>query len=116
MYLTKTFTDKHNDCKIQFIIGNATNIVNRLYKKYNTGMIYKEFIGGYMLTVSMNCYHIIIDSNHISYNVINHELFHAVMAITTDRNVFEEESRALLMGTISDCIYHFLKEKHIKIA
>ncbi len=116
MYITKTFKHKMYDCDVQLIVtSNILKVVNNLYKKFNTGMKYTDYIAGLMLSVSMNKYYIIINSEFLTYNIINHELFHAVMSITSDRTVYEEESRALLMGTLSEDIYTFLKTKNIKI-
>jgi hypothetical protein len=49
------------------------------------------------------------------HNTIAHEVFHAVMKITEDRDINDEEAQAWLVGHISGDIYKFLKRKKIEI-
>jgi len=104
------------DCKIQFIVSkNAKKTVNRLYKKYNTGMKYEDTIAGFMLTMSMNQYYLIIDENYLTYNCLTHELYHLTQSLTADRNIFEEEQRAWVQGACAQEIFDFLNLKKVKI-
>ena len=116
MNFVKIIPIKLYDTKLKFIISNdARKTINRIYKKHKTGMVYKDYIAGMFLTLSMNTYYIIIDNRHLDHNTIQHEQFHCVMEITFDRCVYEEEQRAWLMGFIGQEIYNFIKEKGIKV-
>lgn len=114
--ITKIFKIPTYDCKLQLVISDdARETINKLHKKHNIKMIYKDPLEGMMFTVAMDVYHLIIDKSYVTYNTINHESFHATMAITADRNIFEEESRAWLAGWIGQQIYKFLESRNIKI-
>ena len=116
MYLQKTFELKLYDCRVQIIVSkSATQTVNKLYKKYNTGMTYTDCIAGMMVTVSMNKYYLVVDEKHLTYNTICHELYHLTQGITYDRNIFEEEPRAWLQGILAQEIFDFLKKKKVNI-
>lgn len=116
MYLTKTINLSIYDCKVQLIItSDARKTINKLYKKHNTDMVYEHYIAGMMFTVSMNKYMIIIDENHLTYNTITHETLHCSLAITADRNIFQEENQCWLLGLLCQDIFTFLKDKKIEI-
>lgn len=116
MYLQKTFKIPLYDCKVQFIVSkSATKTVNRLYKKYNTGMTYNTSIAGFMLTVSMNVYYVIIDEAFLNMNSLVHEVFHCATAIAEDRAIQNEESKAWIAGLIAQEISDFLNLKKVKI-
>lgn len=53
---------------------------------------------------------------YLSHNTIAHEVFHAVMKITEDRDIKDEEAQAWLVGHITGDIYKFLKKKVIEIS
>lgn len=116
MHLKKTFNIPLYDCKIQFIVSrDARKTVNRLYKKYNITTKYTDTIAGFMLSVSMDQYFVVIDEKHLTFNSLAHELFHLTKAITTDRNVFEEEQQAWVQGACAQEIFSFLKSKKVVI-
>jgi hypothetical protein len=94
---------------------DARKKANSIFKKHNTGMVYKHYIEGIMITFSMNNYYFIIDARHVSYNTICHELYHLTQAITADRDIHEEESRAWCQGYIGNEIFKFMKESDIEI-
>ncbi len=116
MYLTKTIKLPLYDTTVQFlVVKSAKKTVNRLYKKYNTGMVYRDTIAGFMMNVSINKYYIIIDENHLTYNTILHELMHLSNAITCDRSVYEEEPKCWLHGQLGQEIFDYLKFKKVNI-
>lgn len=116
MYLSKTIPVPIYSTKVRFIVtGDAKKTVNSFHKKHNIHHKYEDCIEGLMFTVGMDIYNIIIDSNYLSHNTIQHETFHAVMAITADRNIFEEEQRAWLMGYLGQEIQNFLKSKKVSL-
>lgn len=117
MGLQKTFDIPLYECKVKFIVSqDARKTVNRLYKKHNTKMTFPDEVEGFMLTMSMNQYYIIVDAKHLTFNTVCHELFHLTKAITTDRNVFEEEQQAWVQGFCANEIFSYLKSKKVVIA
>lgn len=116
MYFKKTISIPLYDTKVKLIITpDILKVVNNFYKKHNTNFRYTDSIAGMMLTMSMDEYTILISTDFLTYNTIMHELFHCVMAITADRNNFEEENRAWVQGFIAQEIFNFIKNKGIKI-
>lgn len=117
MHLQKSIKIKIYDTTVCFIVcEDAQKKVNQLYKKYNTGMKFNEYLEGLMFTVSMNRYYLVVGEAHLTHNTILHELFHTVKAIAFDRNISEEESLAWIQGFIGEQIYKFLESKNIKIS
>jgi hypothetical protein len=105
------------DCDLHIICTpDARRKVNAIYKKHNTGMVYKHYIAGMSLTLSMNTYYFIVNNNHVSYNTVCHELFHLACAITSDRDIHEEEARAWVQGLVANEIFKFLHQNGIEIA
>lgn len=103
-------------CELHILLcDNAKSAINRIYRYHKCNDKYKDEIEGMMLTLSMDRYYFIIDNRYITNNTILHELYHLTQAMTADRNIFEEESRAWTQGYLGDVIYSFLKEKNINL-
>jgi hypothetical protein len=100
------------DCKVKLIITeDALDTVNKLHKKYKIERSDNDYIAGMMFSANMDLYVIVIDFKFLTYNTLQHEQFHAVMSITADRNIFEEEQRAWLSGYLAQEIYNWLNKK-----
>ncbi len=116
MYLSKVIPVKLYDTTIQFIISDdIAKVYNRIQKKHNTNARWENSPAGGMLSLSMDRYHVLINSEYLSYNTILHELFHLVKGIGFDRNIFEEEPLCWLQGMIGQEIFKFLEQKKVKI-
>lgn len=116
MYLTKTIPIPIYTTAIKFIVtGDILKSVNKVYKKHNCGMFYKDLMAGCSISLSINTYYIILDKDYLTPQYINHEILHSILAITQDRGIYEEESRCYLMGIVSKEIYDFLKSKKVSL-
>lgn len=104
------------NCELQFcVLDNLNGELNKLYKKYKVNEIFDESAEGVLFTPDIDKYILLIDYKYLTHNTIAHEVFHAVMKITEDRDINDEEAQAWLVGHISGDIYKFLKRKKIEI-
>jgi hypothetical protein len=104
------------NCELQFYVVDALNIeVNKLYKKYKMNDVFDESAEGVLFTPDIDKYILVIDVKYLSHNTIAHEIFHAVMKITEDRDIEDEEAQAWLVGHITGDVYKFLIKKSINI-
>jgi hypothetical protein len=60
-------------------------------------------------------YYLIIDLKYLSYNTLAHELYHAVVRVTEDRDIVDEETQAWLAGHLTGTMYKFLEKKNLPI-
>lgn len=104
------------NCELQFCVLDGLNSeINKLYKKYNVNEVFDESAEGVLFTPDIDKYILLIDLKYLSHNTIAHEIFHAVMKITEDRDINDEEAQAWLIGHITGDIYKFLKRKAISV-
>lgn len=104
------------NCELQFYVVDTLNIeVNKLYKKYKMNDVFDESAEGVLFTPDIDKYILMIDVKYLSHNTIAHEIFHAVMKITEDRDIEDEEAQAWLVGHITGDVYKFLIKKSINI-
>ena len=104
------------NCELQFYVVDALNIeVNKLYKKYKMNEVFDESAEGVLFTPDIDKYILVIDIKYLSHNTISHEIFHAVMKITEDRDIEDEEAQAWWVGHITGDVYKFLNKKSIQI-
>jgi hypothetical protein len=93
------------------LIGEA----NRIYKKYK---IKEEFEGeceGAVVMPDIAKYFLLLNTKYLSHNTIAHEVFHAAVRVTEDRDIADEEAQAWLAGHLTGVIYKFLAKKNIVI-
>jgi hypothetical protein len=93
------------------LIGEA----NRIYKKYK---IKEEFEGeceGAVVMPDIAKYYLLLNTKYLSHNTIAHEVFHAAVRVTEDRDIVDEEAQAWLAGHLTGVIYKFLAKKNIVI-
>lgn len=113
----KTYTDKQYACKITYIITSNIEVeITKWYKRNKLKL--EEFIldsEGVVLFETISHYTLIIDENCLSYNTINHELFHLTREIAVPRGIHEDESQAWIMGNVSQQLYNFINSKNLKI-
>jgi len=106
------------DCNIIFILtDDLKSEVKSIYKKYKI-LIPEEEDGqsaGMLLVPDIDVYILLIDPHYLSHNTIAHEIYHAAVRITEDRDISDEEAQAWLAGHITGVIYKFLDNKKIQI-
>jgi hypothetical protein len=116
MTLKKLINVETFGCKLQLILSDKiSKEVDRVYKKYNVNLHKDYEIEGIFISGEMTQYHLIIDLSFFSHNTIAHEVYHAVVRITEDRDVVDEETQAWLCGFLTEQIYLFAKKKKLEI-
>lgn len=109
------------DCDIIFIItDDLKSEVKTIYKKYEILTLEEDDdnegeSAGMLLSPDIDVYILLIDPHHLSHNTIAHEIYHAAVRITEDRDISDEEAQAWLAGHITGVIYKFLDKKKIQI-
>jgi len=104
------------NCVSYFVItNNLDKYVNNIYKKYNQISDFEGEAEGVVVSPDISDYYIIIDLKYLSYNTIAHEIYHAVVRITEDRDIVDEEAQAWLCGHLSETAYRFIKKKNLSI-
>jgi hypothetical protein len=104
------------NCELQFYVLDQLNAeINKVYKKYKVEEVFEDSAEGALFTPDIDKYMLFIDIKYLSHNTISHEIFHAVMKITGDRDIKDEEAQAWLVGHITGDVYKFLKKKSIEV-
>lgn len=103
-------------CTVNVVItDNINSEIAKTYKKYKiTGDLDIE-AEGVLIAPDITNYHLIIDTKYLSHNTIAHEVYHAVVRITEDRGIVDEEAQAWLAGHLTDTVYTFLQKKEMII-
>ena len=84
-------------CRLDLIISdNIAKDINILYKKYNADLPDDYNVEGILISGENSKYYLIIDLKYLSHNTIAHEIYHAVIRITNDREIVDEETQAWL--------------------
>lgn len=116
MMFKKTLNIETFSCKLQLIISDDINKeINKIYKNYNIPPVSDHEVEGMLISGSNRLYYLIIDNNCLSHNTIAHEIYHAVVRITEDRDVSDEETQAWLCGFLTEKMYSFIKQKKLEI-
>jgi frataxin-like iron-binding protein CyaY len=104
------------NCNIFITITDDLNKqVNSLYKKFSHKDTFNCDAEGVVITFDIDNYYIILDKQYLSHNTIAHETYHAVVKVTEEREIVDEESQAWLMGYLSEEVYKFIAKKGFKI-
>jgi hypothetical protein len=105
------------NCNVDIIITDAViPEVNRIYKKHKIAEKFEDTVEGVVISPDMDYYYIILTPRYLTYNTIAHEVFHAVIKITEDRDVEDEEAQAWLCGHITTETYKFIEKKNFKVS
>lgn len=103
-------------CNVFIIITDELkNQVNSLYKKFKNNDQFNYEAEGVVVTFDIDNYYVILDKVYLSHNTIAHELYHAVVKVTEDREIVDEESQAWLMGYLTEEVYKFIERKKFNI-
>jgi len=117
MKIIKTIKVPTYSCELLFIITDQLKAESeKIYKKYKLTL---EDDGGesegILLSPDIDKYFLIIDTKYLSHNTIAHETYHAVVRVTEDRGVSDEEAQAWLCGHLTGVMYKFLEKKKFDI-
>lgn len=103
-------------CEVDFIVTDQMKTdCNLLCKKYNIKNDDDGENEGILLFCDLAKYFLLIDLKYLSHNTIAHEIYHAVVMVTEDRGVEDEEAQAWLCGHITGAVYKFLDKKKLLI-
>jgi hypothetical protein len=104
-------------CKLELIVTKDIQAeVCRLLKKAGLPDEFDGGAEGMMLSFIMEYYYLIIDEKYLTHNTLAHEIYHAVVRITEDRNITDEETQAWLAGHITQFVYKFLESKKLEVS
>jgi len=105
-------------CDVDFIVTDQMKIDSKaIYKKYKIAPD-EDDDGeneGILICSDISKYFLLIDLKYLSHNTIAHEVYHAVVRVTEERGVVDEEAQAWLCGHITGAIYKFLDKKKLQI-
>lgn len=107
--------DQYNCQLIVIISDKIKDDTNKLLKKDKISHRIDYEIEGIFLSHDIDKYYLLLSTKHLSNNTIAHEVYHAVVRITEDRDINDEESQAWLCGHITETIYKYLNNKNVKI-
>jgi len=65
--------------------------------------------------ISIDSYFLLFHKDFLTHNTIAHELFHAAVRVTEDRDITDEEAQAWLAGHLTGEIYKFFEKKKLNI-
>jgi len=104
-------------CELSFMVTDQLKVESqKIYKKFNLKLEDDDGESeGILLTPDIDKYFLIIDVKYLSHNTIAHEIYHAVVRVTEDRGVVEEEAQAWLCGHLAGVVYKFLDKKKLEI-
>ena len=104
------------NCSIELIItDNIQRVANSIYQKNNIKDRLDYEVEGVVLTLDIDKYYLIFSPQYLSHNTIAHEIYHAVVRVTEERDVVDEEAQAWLSGHITSEVYKFIIKKGIKV-
>ena len=118
MKLTTTIKLETYSCEVIVTITDELKTLSeKLYKKYKI-KVDEEDEGeneGMLVSPDISKYFLLIDLKYLSHNTIAHETYHAVVRVTEERGIVDEEAQAWLCGHLSGTIYKFLDKKKLQI-
>lgn len=104
------------NCNLIIIITDSLKKeVNSIYKRLKHKEIFDEEAEGILLTLDIDNYYLIYDTQYLSHNTIAHEVYHAVVKVTEDRDIVDEESQAWLAGYLTEEVYKFIIKKGLNV-
>lgn len=104
------------NCYVSLIVTDQLNdVVNEIYKKSNSKDSFTAEAEGVVVTFDIDSYSLVLDTKYLTHNTISHELYHAVVRVTEDRDIVDEESQAWLMGYLAQEVYKFIAKNGFKI-
>ena len=116
MKATTTIKLETYSCALIIIITDGLKAeCKKIYKKYKIEGGEDSEDEGIFISTDITKYFLLIDSKYLSHNTIAHEIYHAVVGITEDRGITDEEAQSWLCGHITGVMYKFLEKKKFEI-
>ena len=103
-------------CKLVISVVDSVAVeAERLYKKYKIQEPFGAEAEGALVMISIDSYFLLFHKDFLTHNTIAHELFHAAVRVTEDRDITDEEAQAWLAGHLTGEIYKFFEKKKLNI-
>jgi len=116
MKATTTIKLETYSCVLVIIITDQLRSESKkIYKKYKIDLGEDSEDEGVFITTDISKYFLLIDVKYLSHNTIAHEIYHAVVGITEDRGITDEEAQSWLCGHLTGVTYKFLEKKKFEI-
>lgn len=117
MKVNSTIKLQTYSCELIFIVTDQLKAeTTKVYKKCKIKQEDEEGENeGLVISPDISKYFLLIDLKYLSHNTIAHEIYHAVVRITEERGVSDEEAQAWLCGHLTGTIYKFLEKKNFTI-
>lgn len=122
MRKTTTIKIETYNCSVVFVVSSElSKEITKVYSKYKVKDSeykledIKDGNEGILMSPDIDKYYLMIDLEYLTHNTIAHEIYHAVVRITEDREVTDEEAQAWLCGYITGAFYRFLDKKELKV-
>lgn len=114
--ITKSIKLPTYSCELQIMVVDSVAVeADRLYKKHRIVDSFGAEAEGAVVMIGLEKYYLLLHKEFITHNTIAHEVFHAAVRVTEDRDVTDEEAQAWLAGHLTAEIYKFLEKKKIDI-
>ena len=107
--------DTYNCFVTVTITDQLKSVANMLYRKMKSKDSFTFEAEGVVITFDIDNYYIILDTQYLTNNTICHELYHAVVKVTEDREIVDEEAQAWLMGYLAQIVYRFVYKCGYKV-
>jgi hypothetical protein len=117
MKVSKVINLPTYSCNLTIVITDQIKSESKkIYKKHELGEDDEEEENeGLLITSSDANYFLVLDIKYLTHNTIAHEIYHATVRITEDRNVVDEEAQAWLCGHITTEMYKFIEKKKLVV-
>ena len=104
-------------CQVIVTITDQLRIESdKIYKKYKlTNEDDEGENEGILISPEIDQYFLLVDTKYLTHNTLAHEIYHAVVRVTEDRGIVDEEAQAWLCGHLTGVIYKFLEKKNLII-
>ena len=104
-------------CELIFTVTDQLRIESdKIYKKYKLKEDDEDGENeGILISPDIDRYFLLIDTKYLTHNTIAHEIYHAVVRVTEDRGISDEEAQAWLCGHLTGTVYKFLEKKKLEI-
>jgi hypothetical protein len=116
MKLSTTINLPTYSCKIIIrIVDSVATEAEKIYKKCKIKDDFGDEAEGALIMHDIDVYYLLLGVKYLTHNTIAHEMFHAVVRVTEDRGISDEEAQAWLAGHLTAVLYKFLEKKKLEI-
>lgn len=116
MKITTTIKLDTYGCEIVVsVVDSVFAEAAKLYKKYKINDVFEDEAEGAVIMPNASRYYLLLNKSYLTHNTIAHEVFHAAVRVTEDRDIADEEAQAWLDGHLTGEIYKFLEKKKLVV-